>query len=228
MSVAKVTLAISGALLLGAQMPAAAGTGRPIANLPIVAPQANADREAGGNPTAGGGNPLSQRTAQKAAMWVARFVQRRVDEIASTHVAPCVRSTGKKIGCTLVAKFPVRFRQRTVCRYLLVFRGADDDLDFHAGPIGCQSIATVPLRYGRAKRALKQAFDRLARKSVPIDVSRLGRLTFWAWGEWETNEPRLATDGLCYASYTVKMSPVLARFLTVRQRALSCEAAPLR
>jgi len=164
---------------------------------------------------------LDKSVARDAATRVARNVVRESGRLDNVAFKGCRRKSRQHVNCRFLARGTGGDR-RVTCRFKVAVEGTNENPATDIGARRCRTEVTARLQYGRAKAAMQRVAADLAGKQVPLDISRLNRLTFWGWSEWKQPTPDATATEACYVELTVELQP--SGSLRVRAENLACLA----
>jgi hypothetical protein len=162
---------------------------------------------------------LDKDVARDAAKHAARTFLSRNPRLDTTAFKGCHRKARQHVNCRFVARGETSNR-RVACRFKVSVEGTNENPVAQIGHVSCRTEQIAILRYGRAKQAMQDAATDLAGKPVPLDISRLNRLTYWAWTEWKRPSSDSTSVEACYVELTAELLPSGA--LRVRTQGLEC------
>jgi hypothetical protein len=178
----------------------------------------------------GGGSPgttmpppppkLDKGVARNVAKQAARSVVSESGRLDSVAFKGCHRKARQHVNCRFLARGATG-DQRVECRFKVSVEGTNESPATDVGPRRCRTEKTARLRYGRARAAMQRVAADLAGKLVPIDISRLNRLTFWGLSEWKQPTPDSTATEACYVELTAELQP--SGSLQARAENLECQ-----
>lgn len=163
---------------------------------------------------------LDKGVARNVAKQAARNVVSESSRLDSVAFKGCRRKARQHVNCQFLARGATG-GQRVECRFKVSVEGTDESPATDVGPRHCRTETTTRLRYGRAKAAMQRVASDLAGKPVPLDISRLNRLTFWGWSEWRQPTPDSTATEACYIELTAELQP--SGSLRVSAEDLDCQ-----
>lgn len=186
------------------------------------------DLPSGGGGESGGGSTgtappppeLDKDVARSTAKHTARTFVNRSGRLDTVAFRGCHRKARQHINCSFVARGQTSNRRMT-CRFKVSVEGTNQSPAAQIGHVRCRTEQIAILRYGRAKQAMQDAATDLAGKPVPLDISRLNRLTYWGWTEWKRPSPGSASTEACYVELTAEL--LSSGALRVRTQNLKCQ-----
>lgn len=163
---------------------------------------------------------LDKDVARNAAEHTAKTFVNRSDRLDTVAFKGCHRKARQHVNCRFAARGKTSNR-RMVCRFKVSVEGTNESPATQIGHVRCRTEQIAILRYGRAKQAMKGAATDLAGKAVPLDISRLNRLTYWGWAEWKRPSPGSTSMEVCYVELTAEL--LSSGALRVRTQNLECQ-----
>jgi NAD(P)-dependent dehydrogenase (short-subunit alcohol dehydrogenase family) len=164
---------------------------------------------------------LSKSAARHAAEQLARHFANRNPQVDSLSFGGCRQPAARSVKCNFTAR-GVSSSSRTTCHLRVAVRARDRHPVARFVSTQCQTRSTLILTRERARRALSGPTEEKAGKRVGLELTRLNRLEFEGWAEW--NRPGAAAGSLESCSLETLAELVPPDTLRVQVAEPVCEA----